>query len=472
MGALTETREAVAHGHGDRTARFALGAVAVALWLLLWLFAHTDLTLHTRAAQIVYFLAAFAVFLLAVRVVWRLGHGASRRTVWFVLAVGIVMRLTLAPVRPVTTSDIYRYLWEGRVVHAGYNPFAEAPNSPRLAPLHDWIWTQVQYKYVPAAYPPVAQYVFAFADMLPTDRIITLKLILALFDIGTVLLLPGLLVRLRRPPVWVLLYAWHPLIVGEVVARGHLDSIGLFFLVLTMRLLPRASGTARALSGASLAASVLAKGYALFMLPLFLFAARPRRAWFAAGFVAAGVLAYLPFVSAGAATSRGIGRYAARWHGYTAIYEAVDLIASWFSGEHALLARRVCGLAFAAWLVFLWFRAKRQDDELSVLDTCFLALAGFYLLSPVFYPWYLAWTVPFLCLRPRPVWLLFTGTAFFFYAHGFAPGREEIPWVRFAEYGPPLVLALGLLIARNRRPARRSTALVTVTQGADHESNH
>jgi len=41
-----------------------------------------------------------------------------------------------------------------------------------------------------------------------------------------------------------------------------------------------------------------------------------------------------------------------------------------------------------------------------------------------------------------------------------------------SQFGPPLVLALGLLIARNRRPARRSTALVTVTQGADHESNH
>jgi len=470
MGSVTVTSEAQRRDH--RIALTLFAATAPALWFLLWLFAHTDLTLRTRAAQIVYFLAAFAVFLLAVRVVWRLGHGASRRTVWLVVAVGIVMRLGLAPVRPVTTSDIYRYLWEGRVVHAGYNPFADAPDSPRLAPLHDWLWTQVQYKYVPAAYPPVAQYVFAFSDVIPADRIITLKLLLALFDIGTVLLLPGLLVRLRRPPVWVLLYAWHPLIAGEVVARGHLDSIGIFFLVLATRLLLQASGGARALSGAALAASVLAKGYALFMLPLFLLAAWPRRAWFAVGFAAAGVIAYLPFASAGTGLWRGIGMYAARWYGYTAIYEVVDLVASGVSGDHALLARRVCGAAFAAWLVFLWLMRRKRDDELHGLDTCFLALAGFYLLSPVLYPWYLAWTVPFLCLRPRPVWLLFTGTVFFYYAHGFAPGREEIAWVRFAEYGPPLVLALGLLIARNRGPARRSPALVTITERADHESDH
>jgi hypothetical protein len=472
MGELTETREAVAHEHGDRAARFALAAVAVALWFLLWRFAHTDLTVRTRAAQIVYFLAAFAVFLLAVRVVWRLGHGASRRTVWCVVALGIVLRLTLAPVRPVTTSDIYRYLWEGRVVHAGYNPFADAPDSSRLALLHDWIWTQVQYKHVPAAYPPVAQYVFALSDIIPADRIITLKLILALFDIGTVLLLPGLLVRLRRPPVWVLLYAWHPLIVGEVVARGHLDSIGIFLLVLSARLLLRTSGTARALSGAALAASMLTKGYALFVLPFFPLAARPKRVWFAAGLVAAGVLAYLPFASAGAGLWRGIGMYATRWYGYTAIYEVVDSVASRFLGDHALLARRVCGLAFAAWLVFLWLRRRKRDDELHGLDTCFLALAGFYLLSPVLYPWYLAWTVPFLCLRPRPTWLLFTGTVYLYYAHYFAGGRAEIPWVKVAEYGPPLALALGLLIARNHGPARRNPALVTITEGADHESDH
>lgn len=471
MGRMTATSEVTGQARRDRAALAVLNAVALSLWFLLWRFAHTDLTLRTRTAQIVLFLAAFAAFLPAAFLVWRLGHAAPRRVVWFILAVGIVMRLTLAPVRPVTTSDIYRYLWEGRVVHAGENPFREPPESPRLAPLRDELWRYVQYKYVPAAYPPVAQYVFALADLLPTNRIITLKLLLALFDIGTVLLLPGLLVRLGRPPVWALLYAWHPLIVGEVVARGHLDSLGIFLLVLAARLLLPASGTSRALSGAALAASVLAKGYALFVLPFFLLAARSKRLWFAVGFVAAAAAAYLPFASAGTDLWRGIGRYATRWCGYTAIYELVEWVASWFSSDHALLARRICGVAFAAWLAFLLLKRRGRDDGLSLLDTCFLALAGFFLLSPVLYPWYLAWTVPFLCLRPRPAWLLFTGTVFFFYAHTFAGGRDEIAWVRIAEYGPPVVLAAALYLTRKTGWPRRSARLNAEARD-DHEDQH
>lgn len=466
MGALTEAR--VRQESGERIARAVLAAAVPALWLLLWRFAHTDLTLRTRAAQIVYYLLAFAVFCAAVAVAWRLGHAASRHTVWFVVVVGVLFRLTLAPIRPVTTSDIYRYLWEGRVVHAGYNPFSDAPDSPRLAPLHDWLWTQVQYKYVPAAYPPVAQYVFALADVFPAERIVTLKVLLALFDVGTVLLLPGLLVRLRRPPVWVLLYAWHPLSVGEVVARGHLDSIGIFFLVLAARWLLGTSASARALAGAALAASVLAKGYALFALPFLFLAARPRRAWFAAGFVAAAGIAYLPFASAGLELWRGIGIYSSRWYGYSSVFEVVDFLAARFRESHRLIARGVCAAAFAVWLAFLLNRLRRQEDNLQTLDHCFLALAGFLVLSPVLYPWYLAWTAPFLCLRPRPVWLLFTGTVYMYYAHYLAGGRAEIPWVRLAEYGPPVVLTAALYLTRNTRWRRRSATL-TSKERADRE---
>ncbi len=137
-------------------ASLVLVLVAPMLWYLLWLFANTDLSLRMRVAQIIYFLSAFAVFCLAVAVVWRLGHATSRRIVWFIIAVGILMRLSLAPIRPVTTSDIYRYLWEGRVINQGYNPFSERPDSPELAVLHDQIWSKMEYKNIPAAYPPVA----------------------------------------------------------------------------------------------------------------------------------------------------------------------------------------------------------------------------------------------------------------------------------------------------------------------------
>ncbi len=427
----------------------ALSVLAAALWYLLWRFSHTDLTLDMRAAQIAWFFSAFLVFLIAVGLVNLLAGQASRRGVVFIIAAGIFFRLSLAPVRPVTTSDIYRYLWEGRVVNAGGNPFRDPPNSPRLSGLRDSVWRLVQLKDVPAAYPPVAQYVFALSDRLPTGHIITLKLIFALFDIGTLLLLPGLLAALGRPREWVLLYAWHPLIVGEVVARGHLDSIGIFFLVLTLRLAALPSPRGKALAGAALAASVLAKGYAILALPFLLLSARPRRLWFALGFASVAVAAYLPFASAGLGVFDGIRIYSRDWVGYGSIFPLLDAALSRFTPEHAALARVLCGLGILAWVIVLFLR-RRGDSRLeTACDTTFLALAGLYLFSPVLYPWYLSWTVPFLCLRPRLGWLILTGTVFLFYAQAFTPARTGFWYVNLLEYGVPLLVA-GAFTLRGR----------------------
>jgi hypothetical protein len=437
----------------------ALAVIALVLWCLLWGFAHTDLTLRTRPAQLVFFFSAFFVYLIAAGLSWWLGHRATRATVIFVIAAGILFRVTLAPVRPVTTSDIFRYLWEGRVVNTGVNPYREAPTSPKLAALRDWVWQGVDFKQVPAAYPPVAQYVFAIAGRIPAGRIVTLKLILAAFDIGTVLLLPGLMLGLRRPPIWALLYAWHPLIVGEVVARGHLDSVGIFFLVLAIRLLLVQTSGHRALTGAALAAGTLAKGYAIITLPFFLRAARSHRHWLALGFLGMAIAAYLPFASAGRDLFTGIALYSTKWTGYGAVFPLADWSVSHCTAAHLETARRICGLAVLGWLAVLLLKQSRDSSVNSTLECCFLALAGFYVLSPVLYPWYLSWTVPFLCFRPRPGWMILTGTVFIFYAQTYADPKMTLPWLTALEYGVPLCVAVvSAGIARSRRASPESRA--------------
>jgi hypothetical protein len=473
---LDAARQANLRGRGEGLRLLALVLAGVALWVLLWLFAHTDRSLAMRGRQIGLFFGAFVGFLAAVQLVLWLGPRAPRRTLWFILAAGIIFRLSVAPVRPVTTSDIYRYLWEGRVVRAGLNPFREAPDSPPLVGLRDWVWPLVQYKSVPAAYPPVAQYLFALSNALPTSRVITLKLLLAVFDIGTVLLLPGLLGSLGRPRAWAIIYAWHPLVVGEVVARGHLDSLGIFFLVLAWRLLALPSRAGRALAGVALAASILAKGYAILALPFMLLAARPHRRWFAAGLLACAAAAYLPFASAGLRLLRGLALYTEQWQGNASVFALLSLALSPLTRDHAAAARVICGAAFSGWLVYLFIRARAAGQPALAscpIASCFLALAGWFVLSPVVYPWYLAWTVPFLCLTARPAWLVLTGTIFGFYAHDFAGPHVEIWWVSVLEYGLPLLVA-GLVASREPAeglPYRiRAVADPNARRGAEDES--
>ncbi|MFB3881076.1 MAG: hypothetical protein ACE149_07420 [Armatimonadota bacterium] len=444
----------------DAAVLVALSLSAAALWGLCWAFAHTDRTLAMRPRMLALFFTAFMVFLAATFVAVRARKRLAARLIWPIVILGIALRLAVAPVRPATTSDIYRYVWEGRVVLAGMNPYSSPPDSPHLRPLRDWVWTVLPWKSVPAAYPPVAQYVFAGTGLVPGNPIINLKLIFALFDIGTVLLLLSLLGRLTLPRTWIIIYAWHPLAICEVVARGHFDSLGVFLMVLAARLLgrswapsPKDSGSvSAALSGVALAASILAKGYALVIAPLIFVVAAPRRVVFIVSLAAAAALAYLPFASAGLDVFRGASMYAHQWQGNSSIFQLLNLALSPIATNHAAIARAVCLCATVAWLALLVRRSLVVPSAASLPRLALLAMAGFFLLSPPVYPWYLAWTLPWLCLSPSVPWLILTGTVFGFYAHDFAGHHQEIWWVTVAEYGLPLLVAPLAAIHSRRQP--------------------
>jgi hypothetical protein len=413
---------------------------AALLWWIYRSFAHTDRTLADRPQQIMLLFAGFLVFLIPTLAIWKAHPATSRRWTLLIILAGLLFRVAVAPARAPASSDIYRYIWEGRVVRAGMNPYAHSPRSPELALLRDWVWELVQHKSVPAAYPPVAQYVFALAGLAPLNPVIELKLALALFDALTVLLLADLIRRLGRPPSWVICYAWHPLAVCEVVGRGHLDSIGIFFLVLSLRLLLVRSGAGRSVAGASLALSVLSKGYALVVVPFLALAAKPHRRHFLLSLLLVGFLAYVPFLSAGTDLFRGLTLYAQKWTGNSSIFALVDLAFSRLTPHHDAIARVACGVALAAWLTWLAFTRPRHYEARDAVRLSLQALMGFFLLTPAVYPWYLAWALPFLCLQHSLAWLVLTGTIFAFYAHDFAGHHAEIWWVTLGEYGVPLLI--------------------------------
>ena len=79
------------------------------------------------ASAVVYFVAAGIVL----RRPW------PRKVVWLVLAVALAMRLPLLVSPPFLSSDIFRYVWDGRVQAAGINPYRYIPADPALARFRD-----------------------------------------------------------------------------------------------------------------------------------------------------------------------------------------------------------------------------------------------------------------------------------------------------------------------------------------------
>ena len=159
-------------------------------------------------------------------------YAATTRAVVFILVVAAIMRGMIIPIDPVST-DINRYIWDGRVQNAGINPYLYVPADPALKDLRDDdIYPEINRKtYAPTIYPPLAQIVFYLVTRFDED-ITVMKAAMVAFD-GIAIWAIMQLMRMRGvPPTRILLYAWHPVPIWAFAGDGHVDAIAIACLCL------------------------------------------------------------------------------------------------------------------------------------------------------------------------------------------------------------------------------------------------
>jgi hypothetical protein len=313
---------------GSPWALGTLGVAQLALWCIIaWLAA--DFTPGGDFARrpmplVVSLLAAnFLLYLASLALVWSVREepGWRRHLPAVVVAFAVVFRLPLWWSQPIQEIDIYRYLWDGRVFHAGVNPYryspaqvdaalAAQPTAPELDPLvaklhrsrpvHE-IFARIEHRSVATIYPPLSQAVFAAAAWLTPEnapvlmQVRVLKGILLAFDLAVLGFVMGLLRNLGLPVTRALAYGWCPLILKEFANSGHLDSIAVCFTTATLWLLTLRRGEAGESSKLQLplrrvlptdwlavtawACATLAKLYPLVLAPLLLVYGWRRLRW-------------------------------------------------------------------------------------------------------------------------------------------------------------------------------------------------
>ncbi|HEV8714937.1 MAG TPA: hypothetical protein VGX03_19170 [Candidatus Binatia bacterium] len=102
----------------------------------------------------------FIPYCLALRLIWR--SVAPTPTALAVLfAFALLFRLPLLFTEPRLSTDLYRYLWDGRVQTAGINPYRYAPADEALRFLRDdAVYRRINRKEFPTIYPAGAQLIF------------------------------------------------------------------------------------------------------------------------------------------------------------------------------------------------------------------------------------------------------------------------------------------------------------------------
>jgi hypothetical protein len=178
-----------------------------------------------------------------------------------VLAVAVLLRALPLTVPPFLSSDIYRYVWDGRVQAAGINPYRYVPADPALAALRDTaVYPHInRAEYARTIYPPAAQLVFAAVARV-WDSMTGMRLAMVGFEAMGIVCALLLLKLAALPRERVLIYAWNPLPVWSIASDGHVDALVVGLVGLVLLLCARHRDAA---AGAVLAAATLVKFFPL-----------------------------------------------------------------------------------------------------------------------------------------------------------------------------------------------------------------
>jgi alpha-1,6-mannosyltransferase len=386
----------------------------------------------------------------------------DRWTFLIILVCAAACRLICIFSPPFLSTDIFRYVWDGRVQAAGINPYRYIPADPHLAFLRDLdIYPHINRRsYARTIYPPAAQVFFLLITRIGAS-VVWMKAGMVAIEALTIWVLVRLLtaVGLRREQV--LIYAWHPLLLWEVASSGHVDGAALPFIALALLFYVRKRPAA---TGVALAAATLVKLYPIALFPA-LYRRSAWRGWkmpaALVGVIAAGyacylsvgwqVLGFLPDYAKEEGLESGsryflltLARHALHWEG---------LPTTAFYGFAALL---LLGVALWAWLT-------TDADPMSPIRYCFAIAAVFMLLFSSHYPWYYLWLLPFLCMIPYVPMLYYSTACFYLYTTSLANPGPAMYYMFEWLYATTALLTLWCMGNRLQEAQGRALAMYPTT---------
>ncbi len=390
-------------------------------------------------------------------------RGLGRRASFSLTAVivlGVLLRLLLIGSTPIWEDDFNRYLWDGAAVSRGLDPYvvspleaagAVAPEAWRdLARDQAELLDRVNHPQFRTIYPAVAQAGFVMAWGLG-GGIAELRLLFLGAEVAGLVLLLGLLRRLRLPTAWSGLYWLNPVPALMFVNAAHLDVL-MVPLILGAALAMTAGRRAIGSVLIGLAAGV--KLWPLLLWPLLMRAAGPSRpeVFLMAGSIAGGVfvLSMAPLIAAGLTPDAGLVAYAEGWVRNSALHpplfemaerlvRAAGLITRMDPERTVRVALALGGAGIAVCMASIAPRGRLEPRLSLILAAVILTL------SPTQYPWYWAAILPLAALAGAWRTAAAMGMVLCVYHLGFLLDRESgllsgLIWIEYLTLWGALVL--------------------------------
>lgn len=368
------------------------------------------------------------------------------------IGLAVLFRLVFLFSLPNLSQDYFRFIWDGRLVAEGWNPYLYIPNE--LIELQNFSIAQAKELINGMGslsaghfsnYPPLNQLIFAISGWISSSSIlgsvIVFRLIIILADIGTFIFGRKLLKSMGMDEHRIFLYILNPFIIIEMTGNLHFESVMVFFLVLSLYLLHKGKWF---LSAIILGLSISIKLLPLLLLPLlFKYFTNSKKL---RGFgkllsfyfvcLLTVVLTFLPFYSAEVFSNfmASVGLWFGKFEFNASIYYLVRWIGFEVKGYNIIeTAGKV--LPFITILIILgltFFRNFRDTKQL--VTNMLFAMTAYLLLSTTVHPWYLAIPLLLSVFTDFKYVLIWTGVIMLSYYAYSNPEYQESFWLIAIEY--------------------------------------
>lgn len=354
--------------------------------------------------------------------------------------IGVLTRCLAWLAMPTLSDDIYRFIWDGAVTLEGVNPYLETPSlfiqnhsSEPFATLYPLLNSADYF----SVYPLVIQVISAFGALVANDiylATLIIKLPILLAEIGTIWMLPRLMVQLNLNPKLSIWYFLNPLIIIELTGNAHFEGLMIFFALLAIKMM--------VLKKYKRGALALAMGVATKLIPLllfpFLWKALPKKARipFTLVFVAACLALFAPLLNTTFITHflSSIDLYFRSFEFNASVYYIVREIGNWLVGYNLIqwIGPSLLLISALSLLFFWWKQVPFQLND--ALESSLFALSIYYLLATTVHPWYISMLLMLGILSARVYPVMWTMAVFLSYFAYRTAAYEESYWLIALEY--------------------------------------
>lgn len=342
---------------------------------------------------------AYCVYFFSQSPVERHGWGAA-----------LLYRLLLFAAVPALSDDYFRFIWDGKLLMHGINPYDVMPAAFMQSPLAAQLgFTPALYQglnspHYYTVYPPVMQGVFLMAVWITGANVLgsvmVLRGVILLAELGNIWLLSKLLERAGLPKHRVLLYALNPLVIIELTGNLHFEALMLFFLLLSIYFLGKQRYI---LSAIAFALAVDTKLIPLLFLPLFLKRMHIKQALLFGLLAMAGALfLFLPFLDTELWQHLGssMDLYWQKFEFNASIYYLVRAVGYALVGYNIIhWSGPWMTLLSGLIILYISYRTPAGDEQKGWLALLWISMI-YLLLASTVHPWYMVPLIAFCLFTP------------------------------------------------------------------------